>query len=167
MLQLLKGLDVERYGPRKYILSAGDHLSAKKAAEFESEQSFPSSYSIAVIPRARRVLQPLWTVPITTIICLLVCFREITLKALLRRERFADLLLLNGPGTCVPIFVACFVNRILGLHSPRVIYVESFTRVNRLSLSGRLLRPVVDCFVVQWPNLLSGGGSGYYEGWLI
>ncbi|CAG8721023.1 17398_t:CDS:2, partial [Acaulospora colombiana] len=42
MLQLLKGLDVERYGPRKYILSAGDRLSAKKAAEFESKQSFPS-----------------------------------------------------------------------------------------------------------------------------
>jgi beta-1,4-N-acetylglucosaminyltransferase len=49
MLQLLKGLDLQRYGPRKYILSAGDHLSAKKAAEFESEQSSPSVSSFGFL----------------------------------------------------------------------------------------------------------------------
>ena len=34
--------------------------------------------------------------------------------------------------------------KILGLKSPKLIYVESFARVQRLSLSGKLLRPLVD-----------------------
>jgi len=34
----------------------------------------------------------------------------------------------------------------------RIIYVESFARVKSLSLSGKLLRPFVDKFVVQWPE---------------
>ena len=32
----------------------------------------------------------------------------------------------------------------LGLPTPRLIYIESFTRVKDVSLSGRLLRPFVD-----------------------
>jgi beta-1,4-N-acetylglucosaminyltransferase len=40
MLQLLKGLDFERYEPRTYIISEGDQLSATKAAELEEESDF-------------------------------------------------------------------------------------------------------------------------------
>jgi len=34
-----------------------------------------------------------------------------------------------------------------------MIYVESFARVSRPSLSARLVRPLVDRFVVQWEPL--------------
>ena len=34
--------------------------------------------------------------------------------------------------------------KILGLPSPTIIYVESFARVQSLSLTGKLLRPFVD-----------------------
>jgi Oligosaccharide biosynthesis protein Alg14 like len=40
MLQMLQGLDFERYGPRTYLVSEGDQFSAAKAAEFESRYSF-------------------------------------------------------------------------------------------------------------------------------
>lgn len=42
MLQMLKGVDVERYESRTYIISEGDQFSAAKATEFESQSSFPS-----------------------------------------------------------------------------------------------------------------------------
>ena len=42
MLQMLQGLDFERYEPRLYLVSQGDIFSAEKAAEFESKGSFPS-----------------------------------------------------------------------------------------------------------------------------
>ncbi|MDY0357922.1 MAG: hypothetical protein RBR19_18715 [Sedimentisphaerales bacterium] len=35
----------------------------------------------------------------------------------------------------------------------RVIWVDSITNVHRLSLSGRLVRPFTDLFLVQWPAL--------------
>ncbi len=41
MLQMLKGLDAERYEPRTYIVSEGDQFSAAKATELESASSFP------------------------------------------------------------------------------------------------------------------------------
>lgn len=63
-----------------------------------------------------------------------------------------DLLVVNGPGTCVPLCWSAFALRLLGLRSPRVVFIESFARVSRLSLSGYLLYPIVDRFVVQWPQ---------------
>lgn len=49
----------------------------------------------------------------------------------------------------------------LGLPSPRLIYVESFARIRTLSLTGKLLRPLVDRFVVQWAT---AAGAGLPEG---
>ncbi|CCA66710.1 hypothetical protein PIIN_00390 [Serendipita indica DSM 11827] len=167
MLQMLQGLNFERYEPRLYLVSQGDILSAEKAAEFESKSSFPPAFTIVTIPRARKVLQPLWTTPWTTLISLVSCLQEVSFGLVVRGKPFADLLLLNGPGTCVPLFIAVFINRFLGLPSPRVVYVESFTRVKKLSLSAHLLRPFVDCFVVQWPGLHRGGRRDRYSDWLI
>lgn len=39
------------------------------------------------------------------------------------------------------------------LAGARVIWLDSITNVHRLSLSGRLARPFVDLFLVQWPAL--------------
>jgi len=48
------------------------------------------------------------------------------------------------------------MNKFFGLPAPTIIYVESFTRVKALSLSGKLIRPLVDRFIVQWPALQKG-----------
>lgn len=59
----------------------------------------------------------------------------------------------------------------LGLRYTKIVYVESFARVKSLSLTGKLLRPLVDTFVVQWPDAAGDGagpGSGTtYKGWLV
>lgn len=60
----------------------------------------------------------------------------------------------------MPRYLACAPHRlrlthqVLGLPHTRIIYVESFARVSSLSLSARLLKPFVDRFVVQWPDLV-------------
>ena len=51
-----------------------------------------------------------------------------------------DLLLLNGPGTCIPIAAAAALLRLAGVCRGRVAYVESIARVYRLSLSGGCVR---------------------------
>lgn len=48
----------------------------------------------------------------------------------------------------------CIVLKWLGIGPPcRLVFVESFARVTRLSLTGRILYPLADEFIVQWPQL--------------
>jgi UDP-N-acetylglucosamine:LPS N-acetylglucosamine transferase len=63
---------------------------------------------------------------------------------LLRRER-PDAVLSTGAALAVPFFL---VGRLLGI---RCVYVESVTRTESLSLSGRLVYPLANRFFVQWP----------------
>jgi len=184
-LALVSALDFSRYTPRTYILSEGDHLSEQKAVALEQLKATASSssaacassplrsdvqigYQVLTIPRARRVHQDLLTIPFTVLRSLLSAVYHVTLAPRLSRGlSHFDVLLLNGPGTCVVLAVAAYVNRFLALPSPRLIYVESFARVRELSLTGKLLRHVVDRFIVQWPELLRDGGRGECHGWLV
>ncbi|KZP34617.1 glycosyltransferase family 1 protein [Athelia psychrophila] len=174
-LTLVSALDFSRYVHRIYVIAAGDTLSAQKAMALEKHKARPTnesesaeepSYTLITIPRARRVHQTILTTPYTALYSLIACLYHTTIKPRLSgRRTFADALLLNGPGTCFILAVSTYVNRILGLPSPTLIYVESFARVRSLSLSGKLLRPLVDRFVVQWPNLMEVGAE--YHGWLV
>jgi UDP-N-acetylglucosamine:LPS N-acetylglucosamine transferase len=55
--------------------------------------------------------------------------------------------LTTGAGIAVPF---AWVGRLRGV---RVVYVESFTRIDRPSLSCRLIAPVADRIYGQWPEL--------------
>ena len=127
------------------------------------------------IPRARKVHQSFLTAPITTLYSLAFCIWHMSLLPLFTNpsqpQRFADLILMNGPGSCVPICLAAFlprvrqrdarqlkgadwgIDQILGLPAAKLIYVESFARVSSLSLSAKLVRLLVDRFFVQWPEV--------------
>ena len=57
--------------------------------------------------------------------------------------------------------------QVLRRHAVKVAFVESFARVQRLSLTGRLLYPVADVFLVQWPALAKQYPRARYAGILI
>jgi beta-1,4-N-acetylglucosaminyltransferase len=59
-----------------------------------------------------------------------------------------DVIVSSGAGVCVPFF---WVGRLLGR---RCVYVESLTRLESVSLSGRLIYPAAAAFFVQWPDLV-------------
>ncbi|EJU00120.1 Alg14-domain-containing protein [Dacryopinax primogenitus] len=170
-LQLLRALPFTRYYPRLYITSSLDTLSIQKATSLESSlaPSLPphaQQHTFLVLPRARRVHQPFWATPPTAIWSLVVAVWELSIRPALRGQACSDLLLLNGPGTCVPLLAAVYTSKFLALPAPRTIYVESFARVSSLSLSAKLVRPFVDRFVVQWPQAM-GKGRGECRGWLV
>jgi beta-1,4-N-acetylglucosaminyltransferase len=157
-LQLLAGLNRKRYTPRQYIVSAGDSLSIKRALAFEGS----TDVHVTEIPRARRVHQPLYTVPPSFIISLLH-----TVRLALSGNALGDFLIMNGPGTCVVLCAGVWVARMLGIRTPRMVYIESFARVQSLSLSGKILARFVDRFVVQWPELQAKVPGADYRGWLV
>jgi beta-1,4-N-acetylglucosaminyltransferase len=74
------------------------------------------------------------------------------------RRRDPDVIVSTGAGLAVPFFV---VGRLLGR---RLVYVESLTRSETLSVSGRLVYPLADRFFVQWPQLARRHRKARYEG---
>ena len=138
------------------------------------------TYEIKTIPRARRVHQPLFTTPISSLRCLNSCVR------LLNTSK-PDLILTNGPRSPVilnlaPIIIRFFTlpviplplysihgerHRRAGGGDMRTIYVESWARVKRLSLSGRILVSLGMCnrVLVQWEGLSKKGGE--FKGVLV
>eukprot|EP00244_Chara_vulgaris_P003554 TRINITY_DN1658_c0_g1_i2.p1 TRINITY_DN1658_c0_g1~~TRINITY_DN1658_c0_g1_i2.p1 ORF type:complete len:220 (+),score=17.77 TRINITY_DN1658_c0_g1_i2:91-750(+) len=67
-----------------------------------------------------------------------------------------DVILCNGPGTCLPVCVAGFLLKVTGLRWVTMIFVESVCRVQKLSLTGILFYKfrLMDQFYVQWESLL-------------
>ncbi|SCV01682.1 LANO_0F12992g1_1 [Lachancea nothofagi CBS 11611] len=63
------------------------------------------------------------------------------------------LVLLNGPGTCCIIAGWLKLLEIITMTRSKIVYVESLARTDSLSMSGKILYPLVDEFVVQWSEL--------------
>jgi Oligosaccharide biosynthesis protein Alg14 like len=66
-----------------------------------------------------------------------------------------DVILSTGAGVAVPFFL---VGKLL---HRRLVYVESVTRTQSVSLSGRLVYPLADEFFVQWPQAANGRRMRY------
>jgi len=78
--------------------------------------------------------------PIRVIAVLLRCIRIVL------RQR-PDVVISTGAAAgCL----LCFLGKLLGA---KVVWIDSITNVERLSLSGRMVRYIADLFLVQWPEL--------------
>lgn len=176
-----KSLDWSAFTHRTWIVSSGDNFSAARAKEFENEASSLSlnsgirhatgleSFTIVTVPRARKIHQPLLTTPLSSLHCLWVC-----LKLLIgHKHGYPDLVLTNGPATATILVWATLLLRFVDIRETdvrrkmRTVYVESWARVKKLSLSGRLLCWVADRVLVQWPQLDGVEGRGEYLGVLV
>lgn len=174
MLSMLRRLPLDPtvYTHRTYLITTGDSFSATKAAAFEKslQERYrdSGSYSIITVPRARRVHQSFLTAPLSTLQCFWVCLCVLRGTHPQRPPqgvpRYPDLILTNGPATAVCVVLAAklirFIHAVtgIGMREPsifplRTIFIESWARVTTLSLSGRILLPFVDRFLVQWPSL--------------
>jgi UDP-N-acetylglucosamine:LPS N-acetylglucosamine transferase len=72
--------------------------------------------------------------------------RNLVVAWRLIRSHRPDAILSTGAGIAVPFFL---VGKLLRV---RLVYVESVTRTESISLSGRLLYPLASRFFTQWPE---------------
>jgi beta-1,4-N-acetylglucosaminyltransferase len=193
MMSLLRGIDPRRWAHRTYVISSGDNFSDSKAREIEAgiqrrhtHSTTPSQkgtshpvigkWEVTTVPRARKIHQPLYTTPITSLWSLIGSLSALSQAAktsIVAPSEYPDLIVTNGPATAVIVILASVILKFLGL-APRqkmkVIYVESWARVTTLSLSGKVLlrMGVCDEFLVQWEVLqrrLNSGAVGTKVGW--
>jgi len=76
---------------------------------------------------------------------------------IMRREK-PEFLVTTGALIAFPF---CLYGKLLGT---KVIYIESFARVSDRSLTGRLVYPIADLFLVQWESLLELYPKAKYVG---
>lgn len=65
---------------------------------------------------------------------------------IIKKER-PNLIISTGAASAVPFF---YVGKLYGA---RCIYIEVFDRIDRATLTGRLVYPITDVFIVQWEEM--------------
>ncbi|KAK6179177.1 hypothetical protein SNE40_011596 [Patella caerulea] len=163
MLRLMGALS-GNYSPRHYILANTDSISESKVHAMEDDlrrkKNFKTEYLIHKIPRCREVNQSWFTTVAYTIYSIFYC---IPLMVICRPE----IILCNGPGTCIPVCLVGWIIKCFGIVQTKIIYVESICRVDKLSMTARLVYKFADNIIVQWPELQSKYPKCEYYGRLV
>ncbi|XP_019386611.1 PREDICTED: UDP-N-acetylglucosamine transferase subunit ALG14 homolog [Crocodylus porosus] len=162
MLRLLSSLS-QSYSLRHYVFAESDKMSEAKIRSFEEKraETFTNSlFTLNRIPRSREVRQS-WISSVATTLYSMCYSLPLTVKLK------PDLILCNGPGTCVPVCISALLLWILGLKKVIIVYVESICRVETLSLTGKILYYFSDYFIVQWPALKEKYPKSKYLGRIV
>ncbi len=72
-----------------------------------------------------------------------------------------DYIVTTGAHTAGPM---CCLGKILG---SKVIYIESFANISSKTITGKLLYPIADKFIVQWESMLELYPDATYGGWIF
>ncbi|XP_050306128.1 UDP-N-acetylglucosamine transferase subunit ALG14 homolog [Anthonomus grandis grandis] len=162
MLTLIKHLNFHNYTPRYYVMAKSDTTSLIKVTTFEESRNAKvnKDYFIIRIPRSRSVGQSYISSVLTTLVSILY---SVPIVVSLR----PDLILCNGPGTCIPICVLSFLLKCAFITQSKIVFIESFCRTETFSLTGKILTYIADNFIVQWPSLKSKLKRAEYIGQLM
>lgn len=71
-----------------------------------------------------------------------------------------EVIITTGTHTAVPI---CYIGRLLG---SKIIFIETFANSKTKTLSGKLIYPIANTFVVQWESMLELYPKAIYAGWI-
>lgn len=75
-----------------------------------------------------------------------LCINTYRAIKILRREK-PDLIISSGAAPAIPFF---YIGKMMGA---KTIYIEVFDRIDKPTVSGRLVYPVTDRFIVQWEEM--------------
>ena len=72
-----------------------------------------------------------------------------------------DVVVTTGAHTCVAM---CYIAK---LFRKKIIYIESFANIETKTLTGRLVYPIADIFIVQCHSMLKLYPKAIYGGWIF
>jgi UDP-N-acetylglucosamine:LPS N-acetylglucosamine transferase len=131
-------------------------LQLKEA--FEGHETFLITYDS---PRTRALMERKYLLRNIGTNSLVMAQAFLSTLRILLKER-PRLIVSTGSEIAIPAFYLAKVLRI------KTIFIESWTRVDRPTGTGKIVYPVSDVFLVQWERLLSKyGKKARYEGAII
>lgn len=154
ILMMTKNLNPSYYSPIIYCKASTDTTSVDRVKEQQpirknhADNTTTNSNTIYNIPRSREVGQSFLSSIYTTIYAILISFHTIY-------KIQPNILICNGPGTCIPLIIVVLFYRILFFWDCPIIFIESYCRVTTLSLTGKILYylQLTDLFIVHWNEL--------------
>lgn len=63
------------------------------------------------------------------------------------REEKPDLIISSGAAVAVPFF---YVGKLMGA---KLVYIEIIDRIDKSTMTGKMVYPIVDAFIVQWEEM--------------
>ncbi|XP_061969568.1 UDP-N-acetylglucosamine transferase subunit ALG14-like isoform X2 [Populus nigra] len=152
MINVLTVLQKDMFLPRIYVPAAMDNMSLQKARVSEDNMVDRAGGKgvyvqfMQIYRRSREVGQSYLTSVGTT---LLAMSHALWLMIRIRPQ----VVLCNGPGTCVPLCIIAFLFKVAGIIG-HLFFMPRIARLKKLSLSGLLLFKlcIADQFFVQWPS---------------
>jgi len=159
MIRLVQNLDPNKYEPVTFAIGHTDVTSQGKvrAARLPLE---PRARWLRIY-RNREVKQSWLTTMLTAIWSLVQA-----LYVMFRNR--PQLLICNGPGTCVSLIYSAFALNVLGLSDTTIVFAESFCRTtSRLSITGTLVYPLANKFIVHWQEQAEAYPRAEYLGQII
>ena len=150
LLIMLKKLDLKKFTNIIYVYSHNDVSSYKKISEtITIPNEIVSRVKYQQVYRSRNVGQSYFTSIFTTILaffhsCYIIFFHR------------PNLIVTNGPGVSLPLcYIGYIFNKLFILIEFKILFIESFCRTASVSLSGKLLKPICNKFIVLWKSLES------------
>jgi UDP-N-acetylglucosamine:LPS N-acetylglucosamine transferase len=97
------------------------------------------------------------------------CNREHLFKSLIVLIRCVAVVLKERPDVVIstgaaPGFLLCITAKIFGA---KIVWVDSIANTERLSMSGRIIRPFSSVFLTQWPELVDKSKNVEHVGAVI
>ncbi len=71
-----------------------------------------------------------------------------------------DYIITTGTHTAGPM---CLIGKIF---KSKIIYIETFANIHTKTITGKLLYPISDLFIVQWPSMKELYEKSVYGGWI-
>jgi UDP-N-acetylglucosamine:LPS N-acetylglucosamine transferase len=142
------------------ICSDGGHLTQMHLIleSFQGHNVFFVTYNnvrTRKLTHQKYLINVIGTNPIKMSIAFLTFFK------IFLKER-PDIVVTTGAELAIPAF---YIAKLLGA---KTIFIESWSRVKTNSGTGRIVYPVADIFLVQWPHLLKiYGKKAQYQGSVI
>ena len=87
---------------------------------------------------------------------LINCFKSLFLYLKIRPKYIIS----TGTHTAVPM---CYIGKLFG---SKVIFIETFANRSSKTLSGKLIYPIANLFIVQWEEMLKLYPKAVYGGWI-
>lgn len=71
-----------------------------------------------------------------------------------------DYIITTGAHTAGPM---CYIGKLFG---SRIIYIETFANINTKTVTGKLIYPIANKFIVQWPTMKKLYPKSIDGGWI-
>ena len=84
------------------------------------------------------------------------CFKSLVLYIKIRPK----VIVTTGTHTAVPI---CYIGKLFGT---KIIFIETFANSKTKTLSGKMIYPIANSFIVQWESMLELYPKAIYGGWI-